>query len=625
MEAKVPAVKKPVKVLNGHANHANGHTTQANGHTNGQVKLTKVSAVAKKLKALQPAVVVEPVMEEPQLAEEPATEAEVAAPPTTPVEQKTKTARPRRAASATNKRKKTATTAKRASGKAASRSKTPATAVAAKPAKVAVKAAKGTKVVTKVAGRVATQPPAAQPKSKRPHNTKRPPILVSGIGLGPARVKHALYNHSLNVLECKVRSAILKAENKPVKPKKTVENDNPVLPPQGPQVPISKLSSEVQELVKKAELHYERSLREAYERDYLSQLEAKDANLYLQYTTTRKASKSNPNFNSEEFNQTFDKNFYAGFPAYKLEHDNYQVGKPSSNVNGTSGVKYNEWTRAVALINKLCIRVSGHTRTIIACFLDRIVEQYARNGIYNCTLDGKKIVKIEHAIQEGEQFMDIVPLSPFVKTFLHYSQVLKWLEACQDAREQHRAQKQQGVDPLPALVEPEYPTPYSGHYFEGYVNDICRGVRITMSEETQDAAKKALYLEMSVGADFKRFCSFVVFEAILRIGDCLHILVETSGVKTISDAMVRQALSMIHASCGIDFASTNTVMNNCLAKHKEFNTLRKDKRKEDRANKSKLKQEVEAEDEEQEAETEEQEAEEMEADADELEIEYETA
>jgi hypothetical protein len=432
-------------------------------------------------------------------------------------------------------------------------------------------------------------------KSKRPHNTKPTPLDTTGVGIGPARVKAVLMNKSLNPREFSVRNAIKKAENKPKKPKPTDEEPDPPLPPQGPQVPVCDLDESVLAVIQEAEAVHKSSIREGYERclltamsdpeasgledwqkSTLSLMKNKDKVVYLSTRKTAHAELNAANANLDEsvqsqfdleaFNTKFDKNFYAGYEQYVTENDSYVVG-----------AKYTEWSRVSALVNKLCTRLSGNTRNLVASFLDCIVEQYAFKGIVNCLSEGRHIVLLRHAITHADSSDARIPLDSFVKTFENYSIALNWIDACKEVREEVATLKAEGKGV--EFTYPVYPELGYDYDFEGYVGEICRSVKMRLSEDQVSDEDKSKYLDTSVSREFKKFCSYVVYEAILRIGACLRKSVERSGVKTISDTMVKYVLEQIHNVCGMDYDVTDTVMTNRLEQFAKWRIERKDERR----------------------------------------------
>ena len=419
-----------------------------------------------------------------------------------------------------------------------------------------------------------------KPKTKRVHNVKPTNLNTTGIGIGPARVKAVLINVSLNPSEFKARNAILAAENKPKMPK-PVKDSNGVLQPvempaQGKQTPVSKLDAETVAKIKEAEDAHDQSLRSSYERFVVESYSEERKKLY---TKKRKEYKdSNGQFNAAEFNKSFDKHFYSGFGKYVEEHDSYVVGKEFPNVkNGKHREPYNEWTRAAALVNKLTVRLSGNTRNIIACFIDRLVEQLAYNALFNSILEKRRILQLHHAVYVTSGYSSRVPLSSFIETLHNYKKIVQWLTECQSVKEQNKVLKANEEEQLP---RPAYPIDEYLYDFSGYVGEVCRTVRIACAESSPEAEKER-YLGANVSYEFKRFCSDLINETIARIGASLKHTVEREGVKTISDSMVYYTMEQLHSMCGCDYQSTRTSM----TKHMETFIEWKAKRKLDRVNK----------------------------------------
>lgn len=417
-------------------------------------------------------------------------------------------------------------------------------------------------------------------KPRREHNLKPTVIDESGIGIGPARVKKVLVHDALNPLEHRVRMEIRKAENKPVRPKPSQEDSNPAMPPQGPQTHIENLNPRVLEVIRRAEAAHFQSLNDDYERHVLKEMEKNDPDRRADYDAKRKvASADKSTFNLKQFNLSFDKNFYGGFAAYCTEHDSYQLGRKSKNAKtGVEREKYNEWSRAAALVNKLGIRLSTETRTILACYLDNLVIQYARNGIHNCIKEGLSIVQLRHALAPSDGFEDRVPLDSFARTLDGYQLAINWLEVCREVREEIRKHKAEGDEvngEPPAYPEPSNQT----EDFQGYVVEICRSVRIQMASEQKVATIKQAYLSTSISKPFKKFCSIIVYEAIKRVGSILKEAVSLTGVKTVSDQLMYHALRQIHNVCGVDFAPVAADMEVRLARFKKWRSDRRQARK----------------------------------------------
>ena len=511
----------------------------------------------------------------------------------------------------------------------------------AKKSPVAKKAAKkvtAKKAATKKRGKKAAKKVT---KSKRPHNTKPTALENNGICVGAARVRSVLVNKSLNPREFIVRNAIAEAENKPIMPKPTEEDPEPTMPPQGPQVAIEDMHPSYLAVIREAEAVHECTVREGYERAVLSGMTPKKRTNYLEKRKAAHAAINEANEEAEDdeqvefvlqtFNEEYDPKFYKtsvtivekkeektynGYTAYAAGTDGYVIGD-----------KYNQWTRASALVNKLSTRLSGNTRYIVATFLDRIVEQYAYNGIKNCLSEDRHIVQLRHALTTSEGFEQRVPLDAFVKTFKNYAIALNWIEECRKIREEVkklRAEKQEAEFEIP-----DYPDMNYDAAFDGYVGEICRSVKMRLSAVQKTAEEKSKYMDTSVSCEFKRFCSYVIYEAILRIGAILRTTVTRDKVKTVSDPMVEFTLETIHNVVGLDFGAASEVMSARLAKFAEWRAARKEERRlkklceNDESEEIIVEDDAEAEDDEDDAEAEDDEEVEADDEESDIEVEYE--
>jgi hypothetical protein len=403
-----------------------------------------------------------------------------------------------------------------------------------------------------------------KPLQKRVLRVKEASIDIAGIGIGPARVKRVLTTIALNPEEANARSVLLAAENKPVMPKSTKANPNPQMPPQGPQTPLSKLTS-ITKLVNEAEESYRTSLVEEYERSRLKALLANNKKKVTPatYQLAKKEAQSKAGFVLRDFNKKMFNDFYDDLEKFIHENDNYRVGKTVEETDVKTGAKrtverYNQWTRAVALINKLCVRLSSETRNILAGFLDNLVLQYAENGMFNCVNDKLSIVKLKHVLHKGEGFDTRVSLDAFARTLDSYSDALVWL-----------------ADENP---DKKYGASYCEE-FDGYVVNICHSVRTRLANSTEDQELRMKYLNTSLSTEFKKFCSRIVYESILRVGYILRNVIDLNGVKTVSDNLMFHAIRQLHATVGLNSESLETDLRNRLEKFSKWRSVRKEKRK----------------------------------------------
>jgi hypothetical protein len=520
----------------------------------------------------------EPVVDEPRMEETNESKKLPAANKSVSVQKKTAAKSPSRAASKSPARKTAAKTAAKSPTRAASKSPARKPAVKKGGARVAQKGK--TKATAKVSPKLTTKN-VKQAKPRRPVNTKPAPIDFSGIGIGPTKIKNVLTHYAFNPKEYAVRLEILKAENKPVKPKPTEENPDPVMPAQGPQVPIDKLPKATLDVILAAERAHMQSLTSEYEHHVLSEMSEEKRKAYND--ARREAAKAE-NFDLHAFNISQDKKFYAGFEAWCKENDSYALGRVVKDKNGVERERFNQWSRAMALVNKSCLRLSSGVRDILACYLDNLVIQYAKNGIVNCINEDHSNLQLRHALTKSEGFDERVPMDAFARTLDGYQLALNWIESCRKTREEIREArklvKSGEMESNRVSVElPQYPDPGYNENFEGYVVEICRSVRMQMAEAQKTAADKAKYYNIKISENFKRFCSIIIYEAILRIGAHLKAVVELKDVKTVNEDIMYHTLQQVSNLCGIPFEPIRQDLKTRLEKFRAWCVERRANRK----------------------------------------------
>lgn len=237
--------------------------------------------------------------------------------------------------------------------------------------------------------------------------------------------------------------------------------------------------------------------------------------------------------------------------------------------------KFNEWSRARALVNKLCTRISGESHSLLACFLDRVVEQYARNGIANCIASDKRIVKMEHALLQSEGFAARVPLHNLVLTLQNYKNIVQWHEKCVAAKEAKEAAAKDKKDVAAAEEEVKFPAFLQDYNFNTYVSDICRNVRATMAAEADAAKRDTDYSSISISNEFKTFCSYIVYEIIQRVGTFLRDYLVSRQLKTVTMEIMKETIRTLHTLLDMDYARTLSVLEPSLQTYVEFCEQRK--------------------------------------------------
>lgn len=413
------------------------------------------------------------------------------------------------------------------------------------------------------------------PKFKRTLKKHITNLESSGIGIGPTKVKKILMNNVLNNREYEVK-------------KELVSRNKTFLEQKGDSTKSHmKLSPEATHMVQEAEKHYEQQLMDDYESEYLSLLKTSNPTKYNSYLDLKKKALSDNKentFDLHKFNVSFDSKFYAGYETYKSKNDKYKVGSVKISNNKTS-VEYNQYTRAIALINKTCYRLSGGTRNRIASFLDYLVIQYVDNAFYNCLNTQKKQVTVECALKRSDKFQSRVSLYKFAETLTILEQTTKWLTDYASVKEHNQKMKS-----TPDFVEVAYPEfPHLNnveHDFNGYVDGLCKSVKNKWVDmQTTDETKERA-MRLTISGDLKQFCSYMIYESILRIGVCLKTLVRKFKIRTINDSTVSNLIENIHCTCGVDYEPTNVYISQSLTKFKAWRLERYQNRKNKRDNKA---------------------------------------
>ncbi len=450
---------------------------------------------------------------------------------------------------------------------------------------------------------------------KRVINLKPTVISYQGIGIGPARVKNVLACVALNRDEYSAKNMLTEAENKPKKVKPSKSTPNQSLSEQKDPKPLSvvlKESEVVSQVMKKAEELHENSLREKYEREKLNQFTEVEKKTYNESKTSYMKTLKDKSFDLQVFNSSYSPSFYNGFNDFKksIEEDNRRKEYERNylrNLSKDNNVRYTEYatrrenaekdareqnklfdvqvfnksfdkkfydgfklfkssktelSHAKDLISKLLIRISIPTRYILASFLDQIVMQYYTNGVINCIKSGKTNIQLKHVLTRGPEFENTVPLDKFVRTLNAYTDATNWLTLCENEKakflsdkKQRKANKEENIHVK--FEEPEYPdsnpNQLKNYSFNSYINDICRYVRMQLAEEHKnDKEIYELYHSLQNSHSFKDFCSYILYQTILRVGTSLRFSTINNNTKTINAVTMTNAINNICLLCGID-------------------------------------------------------------------------
>ena len=330
-------------------------------------------------------------------------------------------------------------------------------------------------------------------KKEKVEKKQRTPVIV----MAAPRVRDALCANSLNIKEYAALTELVAGENRPFNKE-----------PQGPQVHLKNMSESTQTLVVNARKAFMDRLPDLYVMATKSKMTPVQRE---RYALEKKQAIKDKTYRAREFNENFDSKFYSGYTEFEKE----KVAELD---------KVSEWRTAIGLISKSRYRLASTTRFVLACFLDRVVEQYAVNAVHNCVTEGKKkSLSVRYALEKTDGFEKRVTLSRFVDTLDTTALVRAWLTKDDKTKLE-----------LPSL----------NYKFDTYVRNITCQV-------TRDAK-----VDFNVSADFKDFLAHVCNEIIIRVGEVLKGCIGSG--KTVTENMVYEAIRQIHAACGMDYVAVQS-------------------------------------------------------------------
>ena len=406
--------------------------------------------------------------------------------------------------------------------------------------------------------------PAAVVKPNRMHTNKVSSFTQAGIGIGPAKVRKILIKSAFNPDEYKAKAVILKAS------KETPQTDEAGVVTMLPQVPINKLPKETLEVVKNAELLYHQSLLKEYTSEFMKNLSDADRVRFNEL----KAKHSGDNVYT-----AFNENFFNDFAVWVEKHDSYAIGKrikeSKDEKNGSSMVGeqhnvYTQWSRAIALINKNCLRLSVNVRYILAAFLDNLVVQYARNGIINCVTEGNGNMQLRHALAGGSEFSNRVPLNPYVSTLEVYRDAVQWINECDQIDRKNneiKTNNKRDNTNKKLLTKPAFPLQHYDESFDSCVSDICTGVKMELAGLRETNSEKQKYASVKISGTFKQFCSAVIYDTILRYGHALKAVIACNEVKTVNEKILYMLIQTMCSLNGISYEFIKCDLNMRLNKY----------------------------------------------------------
>jgi hypothetical protein len=400
-------------------------------------------------------------------------------------------------------------------------------------------------------------------KSKRKINMNPTLAEKAGLNISVARVKNIVDTFILNKAEYDASREVREAHNPPSKDAEgKVVKDAEGKVVSLASVPISSLSLETQALIQKAKRFHDRAQKEEWEKTAISKM---SADVKEKYQAARRAAKDafedsmrcvpefeRGSFDLEAFNVSHNKNFYKGFVEAKAAED--------------------EWSVALSQLSKLRVRFSSNSKILLSAFIELILRQLATNGTLNCVKRKKKIIKLSHALDNTDdpQF-SLYSVITNTKTYKKYL-------ASRPKESEAEDEKDEAEDSAPEPDE-SVDGPDSRPNFRFYVSEICRDARMRLA--SGDDAADNVYNLTNVSRDFKDFCNDLIFEVVGTLGRMILTEINTRGVKTLNDVIMKTVIEHLHSAYSIDFRSSLQFIEQATTKYITFVKNRRETRKSD--------------------------------------------
>jgi hypothetical protein len=462
----------------------------------------------------------------------------------------------------------------------ASQAPSPA-AVAQKPAETKTngksRRAKGTTEQTQPVEQ--KQSAGQQSEKKEPKQPRVPKVHANafaedGVVTAMSRVRDAL-DIVINATHERVVNAIQAAYNK-AKPVVDAKG-NKQMPAQGPQTPISQLPADIVQFINEAEAQYKQRLVEKYEQKKVEEARAKDEKKYQHYMDARKkameaAEEKKAAFNLYEFNVKLIPGFYDGLNKY-ISDDILTIGH--THTSGQIRCP-DEWTRAIAVVNKTRIHFSKSTKVILSSFLDNIPRQFIMNGITNILQAARSQVKLEFCLNQTTGFEKRLTLLPFLQTLPTYNLITKWVHECYEINQFNVTQKGK----VPRRELPKCPAIADSATFRQSVGNVFNSVRTELINNEKDEQKKEQLQALKFSEDTRFFCSGLIHEAIVRFANAVGRRIAQEEKKTIRPASMINIIREMMDLLGI--IDADAMMLDIETRWKLFDKVSNDRRESNR-------------------------------------------
>lgn len=426
--------------------------------------------------------------------------------------------------------------------------------------------------------------PSAAPAESKPRAVKNHvnAFEAEGIVTASSRVKDYL-DSIINAEHERIVDAIREAQSKPKPPVFKDGVQQPAEPHREPKK-ISELPKDIVAFINEAENQYKQRLVEKYERTIIQNLKKHNKKKYDEYMKERQAAQAaaetkGEEFNLEAFNKKTNPSFYNELPN-AIKNDILTINTVHKNTVRCP----DEWTRAIAVVNKTRIHFAKSTKIILSGFLDNIPRQLITNGIHNILQAGRSQVKLEFCLNQSAGFEKRVTLFQFLRSLSVYETLVKWVNECYAVTQANssREKDQQLPQPArPAIIGGDGPVMIDGKpindrvgmIFKQSVGNVFNSVRSDMIKRETDEEKKRQLQMIKFSDDARLFCSGLIYEAITRIAKALARRINQEEKKTIRPFIMENMIIEMMELLGI--SDVDVVMNDIKQRKQVFDEAAK--------------------------------------------------
>jgi hypothetical protein len=218
-----------------------------------------------------------------------------------------------------------------------------------------------------------------------------------------------------------------------------------------------------------------------------------------------------------------------------------------------------------------------------------------------CVAEGKKIIQLSHILGDAHgQNTETFSLHPFIVNLDTFKQARAHVDkankspknpadSAEESEDEHDEYEEKTEDKPTEKNKVEKCTDLfkldgisldKQYQFRYYISETCREVRMYLakSDKNADGNQMSVYNYTSVSKIFKNFCSTLVCEFLMRIGEMLKKEIETRGIKTVNDTIIETVIYHYHKACGVDEKPTFNFIKEVTDKYYGYVNERQDKR-----------------------------------------------